>query len=134
MRKVASILFCLAFLSATPALPQDAVEGEALFASYCAVCHGAGATGGGPMAPVLLIQPTDLTMLAANAGGTFPLIRVVTRVDGRDPLVSHGSPMPVYGPYFEGDSDVALRSPSGQQIMTSRAVADLVAWLASVQQ
>lgn len=134
MRKGAAILFCLAFLPATPALSQDAVEGEALFATHCAVCHGAGATGGGPMAPVLLIQPTDLTTLAAQADGTFPLIRVVTRIDGRDPLVSHGSPMPVYGPYFEGDADVALRSPGGQQIMTSRPVADLVAWLASVQQ
>lgn len=53
------------------------------------------------MAGVLVIQPTNLTELSGQ-DGTFPTARVVARIDGRDPLVSHGSPMPVYGPYFEG--------------------------------
>ncbi len=85
------------------------------------------------MAGVLTIQPVDLTVLAAQNGGDFPLLRVVRRIDGRDPLVSHGSPMPVYGDFFEGD-DTAMKTPSGQPLMTSGAIADLVAYLQGLQQ
>ncbi len=61
---------------------------------------------------------------SVNNGGEFPLIRVIKRIDGRDPLVSHGSPMPVYGDFFEGQ-DVSLKTAAGQPILTSRPVAYL---------
>ncbi len=85
------------------------------------------------MASVLILQPTDLTALTNKNDGTFPLARVVMRIDGRDPLVSHGSPMPLFGQFFEG-SNIALRAPSGQPILTSQPVADLVAYIAGLQQ
>ena len=44
----------------------------------------------------------------------------------------HGSPMPVYGDFFEG-WDVAVKSETGQPIMTSLPIVDLLAYLASVQ-
>ena len=112
---------------------QDAEVGAELFERHCATCHGIDATGGGPMAGVLLVQPVDLTVLVAGNDGKFPLLQVVQRIDGRDPLVAHGSPMPVYGDFFEGD-DTALKTASGQPLMTSRAIADLVAYLQEVQQ
>lgn len=83
------------------------------------------------MAGVLVIQPTNLTELSGQ-DGTFPTARVVARIDGRDPLVSHGSPMPVYGPYFEGQ-DTAIKAPTGQPILTSMPIADLVAYLETLQ-
>ena len=106
--------------------------GQALFAQHCATCHGADATGAGPMAPSLLVQPKDLTELAARNADVFPVARVVHRIDGRDPLVSHGSAMPVYGNFFEGD-DTALKLDTGQPIMTSRSIADLVVFLKAIQ-
>ena len=115
------------------ALAGDAEKGEALFESNCAVCHGLGARGDGPMAPALLIQPPDLTQLTARNGGVYPVARIVMRIDGRDPLVSHGSPMPVYGTFFDVDS-VPLKAETGQPIMTSTPVADLVAYLRGVQE
>jgi hypothetical protein len=111
----------------------DAGAGEALYQAHCAVCHGVEARGNGPMAPVLLVQPADLTTLIARHDGAFPLERVVTRIDGRDPLVSHGSDMPVYGAFYEGGSDVALRTEAGQPLLTSQPIADLVAWLRTIQ-
>ncbi|MFN4202531.1 MAG: c-type cytochrome [Tabrizicola sp.] len=111
----------------------DAAAGEALYQAHCAVCHGAKADGRGPMAPVLLVQPADLTTLVARHGGSFPLERVAARIDGRDPLVSHGSDMPIYGQFFEG-RDVTLRTDAGQPLLTSRPIADLVAWLRTIQQ
>lgn len=132
MRNVIAGLLLAASMT-TSAVAQDIEEGEALYLTYCATCHGLDADGRGPMGPALVLQPTDLTRLQAENEGVFPIVRVVRRIDGRDPLVSHGSPMPVFGDYFEG-RNVALRTPSGQNIMTSTPVADLVAWLETVQE
>lgn len=126
-----AMIFALA-LAATPLTAGDAGEGEALFLEHCAACHGLDADGKGPMAGVMTIKPTDLTMLNAGNNGVFPLERVVKRIDGRDPLVAHGSPMPVYGHFFEGGA-AALRTASGQPILTSRVIADLVAYLEGLQ-
>lgn len=117
---------------AAPLAAQDAAAGEALYLRHCATCHGIEGTGRGPMAAVLTLQPTDLTGLAARNDGVFPTIRVARRIDGRDPLVAHGSPMPVYGDFFEGD-DMAMKTPDGQPIMTSRPVVDLLAYLQGLQ-
>lgn len=110
----------------------DPAEGRALYEAHCMVCHGAAANGDGPMAPVLLVQPADLTTLVQRHGGAFPLHRVAARIDGRDPLVSHGSDMPVYGRFFEG-RDVAMRTEAGQPLLTSQPIADIVAWLRTIQ-
>ena len=118
--------------SALPALAQDAEKGAQLYRAHCATCHGIEATGQGPMAGALVIKPADLSTLAARNGGEFPVERVIKRIDGRDPLVSHGSPMPVYGHFFEG-RDQALKLPSGQPIMTSEPIVDLLAYLQSLQ-
>ncbi len=116
---------------ASQAMAQNVETGAELYQHYCASCHGIDATGHGPMAGVLVIQPTDLTQLASG-DGVFPTARVVARIDGRDPLVSHGSPMPVYGPYFEGQ-DTTMKTPDGQPILTSQPIVDLVAYLETLQ-
>ncbi len=116
-----------------PVMAQDISEGERLYQHRCAACHGLDADGAGPMSPVLLLQPTDLTQLQRKNGDEFPLERVIWRIDGRDPLISHGSPMPVYGDFFEGRG-VTVKNQSGQPIMTSQPIVDLVTWLQSIQQ
>lgn len=128
------IFACLALCAMQSfAWAQDVDEGKELYNSHCATCHGLDLDGKGPMASALLLRPTSLHDLTARHDGTFPTQRVVMRIDGRDPLVSHGSPMPVYGPYFEGN-DTPLKVETGQPIMTSRPIADLVAYLKSVQE
>ncbi|MTI01720.1 cytochrome c [Roseibium sp. RKSG952] len=127
MRSILTALTTALILPSYAALAQDADAGAELYQHYCATCHGIDATGHGPMAGVLIIQPTNLTELV-DQSGAFPTIRVVERIDGRDPLVSHGSPMPVYGPFFEGN-DTAIKAPTGQPVLTSKPIADLVAYL-----
>ena len=114
------------------AMAQDIDNGATLYQRHCATCHGTEADGKGPMRPALLIQPPSLRTLAADNDGTFPIARVVSRIDGRDPLVSHGSPMPVYGWYFEGE-DTALKAETGQPILTSQPIVDLMGYLESIQ-
>lgn len=132
--KVLSVLTAGALIVASGALAQEVETGETLYGQYCATCHGIDATGGGPMSPVLVLQPPDLTQLNARNDGVFPVTRVVMRIDGRDPLVSHGSPMPVYGPFFESDLAVPLKAETGQPILTSPEIINLVSFLESIQQ
>lgn len=120
-------------LSAGMAMAEgDAQTGEAIYDRYCAACHGETGTGDGRMRAVLTVQPSDLTALSAGNDGSFPMERVVKRIDGRDPLVAHGSEMPIYGDFFDGDG-ASLRTDSGQPVITSTPVADLVAYLQGLQ-
>jgi mono/diheme cytochrome c family protein len=128
-----AIVCCLGALAlASPLAAQEAEVGAALYADFCAVCHGAGATGDGPMADALTVPPPDLTMLGAD--GDFPLVDVARQIDGRDPVVAHGGEMPLFGAWFEGDgADVAMQGPGGQPVMLSRPIADLIAYLMEIQ-
>ena len=121
------ITFQASFASA-----QDAETGNGLFAYFYASCHGRAAQGDGPMANILLVQPTDLTTLSKSNNGVFPYERVAKRIDGRDALVSHGSDMPVFGWLFQ-DSQVSFKLPSGQPMLTDRPVAALIAYLKTIQ-
>ncbi len=86
------------------------VRGPDLFHAHCAACHGAEGKGNGPAASALKIKPPDLTVLAKNNGGRFPVERVKKFISGDEPtLASHGSrEMPIWGPIFhqiENDQD-----------------------------
>ena len=121
-------------LMAVPAVLSAQDMAEALFQQHCAVCHGADATGGGPLAPALVLQPPDLTRLAERNEGVFPVLRVVMRIDGREPLVSHGSPMPVYGDFFEESGrDTAIAAETGQPILAAEGVVELTEYLRALQ-
>jgi len=120
-------------LLASPLAAQDADEGARLYQQHCATCHGAEATGDGPMAAALILQPPDLTALAAGNDGVFPTARVARRIDGRDPLVSHGSPMPVYGGFFEGDGQASIKAETGQPIVAAEQVVALTDYLRELQ-
>ena len=132
MKAIAVPAIGAVLLLAGPAPAQDIEEGAALYASFCATCHGVSGRGDGPTAEIMAIQPTDLTALAAMNGGTFPRGEVVTKIDGRTQVRGHGAPMPLFGPFFEGE-DTAMKTEAGQPILTSRPIVDLVAWLESVQ-
>jgi mono/diheme cytochrome c family protein len=88
--------------SAQAVAPRAAInrDGQALYTTHCASCHGTGARGDGPVAASLRVPPADLTQLAATNGGTFPGAKAHRIIDGRD-VGAHGSPdMPVWGDAF----------------------------------
>ena len=132
MKLAPALALCLAL----PAAAQDvgdAMEGAELYATYCAACHGIEARGDGRMAPILTVLPADLTQLAAVNEGTFPTAAVIFQIDGRNPILAHGADMPLFGEFFQG-YDVALKVETGQPIMTSQPIADLVAYLMTIQE
>jgi len=117
----------------TQAQELDKSEGRDLFMTYCWQCHGLDATGDGPMAEMLAIPTPDLTALAARNGGSFPVVAVATKIDGRSPMLAHGGDMPLFGPVLASDQNVALVTPDGQRMMTGLPLANVIAYLASIQ-
>jgi mono/diheme cytochrome c family protein len=106
----------------------ESLTGQQLYASYCAVCHGADAKGGGPFAPRLKVWPPDLTQLARKNGGAFPSLHVAEVIDGEFQKPAHGSSeMPIWGPIFRSVAH-------GRNDSAQRRINRLVKYLESVQQ
>ncbi len=91
-------------LCAPAASAQDArvEQGKEAFARLCASCHGVEGRGDGPAAAALDPAPADLTRIAARRDGVFPKAEILRIIDGRDPVVAHGSrDMPIWGERFQ---------------------------------
>ena len=72
-----------------------------MFDTYCAVCHGKDAKGGGPAAAALKKAPADLTRISARNGGSFPDVNVKRFIEGLDQVAAHGTrDMPMWGELF----------------------------------
>lgn len=104
-------------------------QGGRTYRVYCASCHGASATGDGPMAEALKVRPADLTRISERNGGTFSAGAVASAIDGRFEIRGHGpSSMPVWGLSFQ-----EAGRDSDQEQAVREKIADLVAYLESVQ-
>ena len=97
----------LLMYSAVPAVHAQTggpytLDGPTLYKEHCAVCHGDGGRGDGPMAKFLVAKTPDLRDIARNHGGKFPRIEIENIISGETPLVKgHGSrDMPLWGPIF----------------------------------
>lgn len=132
---VAVVLVCLLvtpFTAAAQTLPlagsQQAVAGGELFRTYCAVCHGSGARGDGPLASSMMRKPADLTEIAKRNGGVFPSELVFRTIDGKKPVRGHGGPdMPVWGDAFARSRD------GGSEERVKQMIDSLVNYLESIQ-
>ncbi len=72
--------------------------GKRLYAHYCSSCHGKQGKGDGSLAPILAIEPADLTQLARERGEDFSFLTLLRSIDGRATVRGHGSrDMPVWG-------------------------------------
>jgi mono/diheme cytochrome c family protein len=81
--------------------PQQDDIGNMEYQASCASCHGTDGKGTGPVAPALVKKPADLTMLASQNNGVFPVGRIYDTIDGRVEVKSHGTrDMPVFGYRF----------------------------------
>ncbi|MBY0277614.1 c-type cytochrome [Candidatus Binatia bacterium] len=79
--------------------------GKKQYMKYCATCHGPSGTGTDGAASRLFTKPpTNLTLLAKNNGGKFPMMEVIGIVKGDQPIAAHGTrEMPVWGDIIGGD-------------------------------
>lgn len=118
----------------TPPSPTAFVlSGKNDYLFQCTSCHGLDGKGGGPVAEVLNVKPTNLTLLSKRNGGVFPDKRVFEVIEGADAIQAHGTrEMPVWGPIFEVQSTNAFDRAQAKREMTER-IRRLVDYLKSIQ-
>jgi len=110
-----------------PVKATSAASSQEMYASYCAVCHGANATGNGPAQSALKIPATDLTTLAQKNGGKYPAMHVSSVLRGDAELAAHGSKdMPVWGPLFRNMSQ-------GHDAEVQQRIANINSYIESLQ-
>lgn len=97
--------------------PEERIpSGAALYADYCAACHGTDARGSGPEAAGVGVAIPDLTTIAARNNGVFPLAEVMSKVDGYARGRSPGrSVMPELGHLLDGP---LVRVDTGDGMLT----------------
>jgi mono/diheme cytochrome c family protein len=106
----------------------EPISGRQLYVSYCSMCHGPDAKGGGPFSPQLKVWPPDLTQLTKKNNGTYPAMRVAESIDGEFGKPSHGSrEMPIWGPVFRSMAH-------GHQDSAQLRINNVVKYLETLQQ
>jgi mono/diheme cytochrome c family protein len=125
-------LLCLVLPSVAIGQQEEVIQGgEIEYHQHCAVCHGEKGRGDGVMARDLAVKPADLTLLAAQNGGTFPFWRVYRTIDGRELVRGHGSrEMPIWGRRFEEEAHEAGQL---QETLIKGRILGLVFYLQSIQ-
>lgn len=105
----------------------DASSGQAMYATYCAACHGASGKGDGPAAGEFKVKPADLTQLAKNNRGEFPADHVWAILHFGTKAAAHGSSeMPVWGDLFR-----ALEP--ADSLKEEQRITNLVSYIKSLQ-
>ncbi|MCP3671967.1 MAG: hypothetical protein GY814_16355, partial [Gammaproteobacteria bacterium] len=76
---------------------------------YCSNCHGEDGTGNGPIAKMLKIPPTNLTLLKKEGMEEFPFESTYFSIDGRSKVKTHGDEqMPIWGDAFGGKRAILI--------------------------
>jgi mono/diheme cytochrome c family protein len=110
--------------------------GKQEFQTHCAACHGIDAKGNGIDTYNLEVAPPDLTLLARNNAGVFPIGHIVEVIDGRAQIKSHGArEMPLWGKrYAASAAEIFANSPYEQEAYIRGRVLILVDYLRRIQQ
>jgi hypothetical protein len=100
------------------------------------VCHGDNGKGGGEIAELFKIPPTDLTQLAKANGGDFPFVSVYYTLAEGMGRAGHGeSEMPVWGDYFVADSLVDRGvMPGDAMAIAAGRIFSVTLYLESIQE
>lgn len=107
-------------------------EGRALFLEKCAACHGENGRGDGPAATGLATPPEDLTRIAARRDGIWPMLEVMSIIDGYSQRSFAREDMPIYDDFLQGEM-VDFDTGNGLPIPTPKALIEMVNYLETLQ-
>lgn len=125
---------CVLCSMAATALAQAKLDlGKHEFETKCAVCHGLDGKGKGPYAEQLKRPLPDLTLLARNNGGVFPVSRTFDTIEGAGP--GHGTrDMPVWGLAYTIQAAEALpEMPYNQAVYVRTRIMSVLEYLNQLQ-
>ncbi|PSK80676.1 cytochrome c [Limimaricola soesokkakensis] len=128
--KIAHALLALA--TAAGCVRDDPIAGRRLFVEHCAVCHGAMGLGDGPATARLTTPPPDLTRIAARRDGVWPMLEVMSIIDGYAQRTNPRAEMPVISDFVEGRL-VKFNHGNGQTARAPENLLAMVRYLESIQ-
>ena len=109
----------------------DEYSGQETFFRFCASCHGEEGRGDGPVAAGIPITVPDLTQLQRRHGEDFPEATLRKIIDGRNPVIYHGTRyMPVWGYEFWLEEGADAEAEERVEVI----VYNLVEYLRSIQE
>lgn len=107
-------------------------SGRSVFVNSCASCHGVTGRGDGPLAAKLEVKPADLTKIAAQRDGLWPMLEVMSIIDGYHRRTLPRGEMPIFGDLEEGEL-VLFDAGDGQLTPTPVTLIALANYLESIQ-
>ena len=113
--------------------PATKSDSAALYAEFCASCHGISGKGDGPAAAGLERAPSDLTTLSARNGGTFPLVDVLSTIDGYTRATEGNLTMPEFGVMLEDQPMVLVDTGDGIPTPTPKPLIEMAEYLITLQ-
>jgi mono/diheme cytochrome c family protein len=120
------------FLAAMGCSPDSPSSGRTVFMSSCASCHGVQGRGDGPLAAELEVKPADLTKIAARRDGLWPMVEVMSIIDGYHRRTIAREVMPIFGDLAEGDL-VPFDAGDGRMTPTPVKLIALANYLETIQ-
>ncbi len=129
MRRFSISLMC-AFTLVSPAIAVETTpDGRYLFLRYCAKCHGDDARGGQGNAT---LPAPDLTKIAERRGSVWPMLEIMSIVDGYTKTTEPRAGMPVIAELTEG-AQIAFDTGNGISVAVPANLIAVVLYLESIQ-
>jgi len=126
---VSGFLIFFFLVVGTSAGAAETDQGKQLYMQYCSSCHGKDGRGNGSVSPYLKIKVPDLTLLAKENKGIYPLDDVMATIDGRRAVRTHGDrDMPVWGEIFRKETEQG-KYPELTSLLKAKVIAEYVATL-----
>jgi hypothetical protein len=112
---------------------MQAQFGRQTYRLFCVGCHGADGRGDGDVAAAMEIPVGDLTLIARNSGGVFPLDEVAAAIAGTSEVSGHKRlAMEPWAKMFAEEFKQFAAEMAVNQLV-SRRIDHLVAYLQSIQ-
>ena len=106
--------------------------GKVLFEENCLSCHGPDGKGDGPSAADLNTPPVDLTRISARRDGVWPMLEVMTILDGYNRNTLPREDMPVFENFLDNEMS-EFDTGNGVPTLVPTKLIEIVYYLESIQ-
>ena len=117
---------------ATGCSPEAPSTGRILYMENCVSCHGVTGRGDGPNATSLGTVPADLTQISARRDGVWPILEVMSIIDGYSRNTLPREDMPVFE-NFLNDKMVKFDTGNGVNVLVPTKLIEMVYYLETLQ-